>query len=181
MALLTVGGEPHRLMIRTVRFSKRAQVAADTFGGESKTIKLADRAHLVAGIAIHCRMRADQGKTILMLVDVVNRNLPAVGVVAECALSAVFPPMQIRVAVLALHRRIAENESLMAIGALYFCVPSAQRKLRVRMVELQLGTERFPALGRMTLLALNLQSVAVWAVKWRIQRNVLSERNAPGA
>ena len=154
-------------------------MAAGAFGGESKTIELADRAHLVAGITIHGGMRADQGKTILMLIDVVNRNLPAVGVMAECALGAVFPPMQIRVAILALHWRVAENESLMAIGALHFCVPSPQRKLGVRMVELQVGTERFPALDRVTLLALDLQRVAVWAVKSRIQRNVLSERNGP--
>ena len=93
MALLTVGREPHRLMIRIARLSERAQVTADALGGESETIELPDGAHLVAGIAIHRRMRSDQGKTILMLVDVVNRNLPAVGVVAECALSTVFPPM----------------------------------------------------------------------------------------
>jgi hypothetical protein len=156
MALLTVGGEPHRLMIRIARFLKRTQVTANAFGGEPKTIELADGAHLVAGIAIHGRMRANQGKTILMFVDVVNRNLPAVGVVAECALSSVLPPMQIRVTVLTLHWRVAENQSLMAIGALDFCVPSAQRKLRMGMVELQLGAERFPALDGMALLAANL-------------------------
>ena len=139
-----------------VRLLKRTQVTANAFGGESKTIELADGAHLMAGIAIHGRMSADQGKTVLMFVDVVNRNLPAVGIVAECALSSVLSPMQIRVTVLTLHRRVAENESLMAIGALHFRVPSAQRELGVRMVELQLGAKRFPALGRMTLLALNL-------------------------
>jgi len=156
MALLTVSGEPHRLMIWIVGFLKRTQVTAHAFGGESKTIELADGAHLVAGIAIHGGMSTDQGKTILMFVDVVNRNLPSVGVVAECALSSVLPPMQVCVTVLTLQRRVAEDQSLMAIGALRFCVPSAQRKPGVGMVELQLGAERFPALDGMALLALNL-------------------------
>ena len=65
----------------------------------------------------------------------------------------------------------------MAIGALHLSVPSAQRKLRVRMVELQLRTKQFPVLRRMTLLALNLEGVAVWAANWRIERDVLGERN----
>jgi hypothetical protein len=124
MTLLTVGREPHRLMIRIVRFSKRTQVTANALSGESETIELPDGAHLVAGITVHRRMRADEGKTILMLVDVVNGNLPAVGVVAECALSTVFPPVQIRVAILALHRCVAENQRLMAIRASHLCVPS---------------------------------------------------------
>jgi hypothetical protein len=48
------------------------------------------------------------------------------------------------------------------------------------MAELQLGTQRFPVLRRMTLLALNLERVAVWAANWRIERDVLGERNAFG-
>jgi hypothetical protein len=88
--------------------------------------------------------------------------------------------MQTRVAILALHRRVAENQRLMAVGAFHLCVPSAQRKFRVPMVELQLRTKRFPILRRMTLLALNLERIAVWAANWRIERDMLGERNALG-
>ena len=109
MALLAVAGKSHRLVIWASGFAECAQVATHAFGRESEPVELTYRTHLVAGIAVHRRMRSDQGKTILMLVDVVNGNLPAVGVVAECALSTVFPPMQIRVAILALHWCIAEN------------------------------------------------------------------------
>jgi hypothetical protein len=97
--------------------------------------------------------------------------------VAELALSTVFAAVQIGVAILALYRGVAENERLMAIGALHFCVPSAQRKLRVRMIEFELGAKWFPALRGVTLLALNLELVAMRAAKRSFQRNALSGRN----
>ena len=172
--MLAAGGKSHSRVIGISGFAKCAQMTAHAFGGESKTIELAYRAHLVAGIAVHRGVRTDQGKAILVLVDVVNGNLPAVCVVAKCALSAVFAPMQIRMAILALHWRAAENESLMAIPALHFCVSSAQREFGAGMVELEPGAQRLPAPGGMTLLALNFELVAVWAVKWRIQRDLLS-------
>jgi hypothetical protein len=65
-----------------------------------------------------------------------------------------------------------------AIGTLHLCVPSAQRKLSLRMVEFNLGAQRLPALRGVTLLALNPQLVAMWAMKRSLKRNVLTERNA---
>jgi hypothetical protein len=44
--------------------------------------------------------------------DVVNRNQPSLGIVAECALSSVLPPMQVRVTVLTLRWRVAGTQSL---------------------------------------------------------------------
>src|SRR6201987_1120974 len=98
-------------------------------------------------------MRADQREAILMLIDVVNGNLPTIGVVAELAFSTVFATMQIRMAVLTLHRCVAENQVLVAIGALHFCVPATQRKLSSRMVEFEFGAQRLPSLSGVTLLA----------------------------
>jgi hypothetical protein len=46
---------------------------------------------------------ADQRESILMLIDVVNGNLPTIGVVAEFTLRAVLAAMKIGVAVLALY------------------------------------------------------------------------------
>lgn len=68
-------------------------MAAVTFGGKPEAIELPHRSHLVAGIAIHYGVSANQGKTILVFVDVVNRHLPAVGVMAQLALGSVLAAM----------------------------------------------------------------------------------------
>ena len=89
-------------MIGIRGFSKCAQVATHAFGRESEAIELAHGTNLVAGIAVHGSVSANQGKAILMFIDVVNGDLPAVGIVAEAALRSVLAPMQISMAVLAL-------------------------------------------------------------------------------
>lgn len=112
-------------MVRRARLAECVHVATDTLGGETKAIKLADSANFMARIAIHHRVSADQRKPVLMLIDIVNRHLPAVGIVAKLAFRTIFPTMQISVAVLALVRNIAEVKVGVAIHALHFCVAAA--------------------------------------------------------
>ena len=57
-------------------------MTADALRRKTETIELSNRPNFVAGIAIHDRVRANQGKTILVLINVVDRYLPAIGVVA---------------------------------------------------------------------------------------------------
>ena len=116
-------------MARSGGLAKGGQVTTRAFGGESEAVELSDGADLVAGIAVYGRMSTDQRKSILMLIDVVNGNLPTIGVVAEVTLGAILAAMQIRVAVLALDGGVAEIEILVAIDALHFRVPATQRKL----------------------------------------------------
>jgi hypothetical protein len=154
-------------------------VTAHAFGGESEAVKLADRADPVAGVAVYGCMSADQRESILMLIDAVNGNLPAVGVVAEFTLRAILAAMQIGVAVLALYRGVAEIKILVAIDTLHFRVPAMQGKLSFRMVEFEFGAQRPPALSGVTLLARDLELVAVRTMKRSIERDVLPERTAP--
>jgi hypothetical protein len=155
-------------------------VTAHAFGGESEAVELANRADLVAGVAVNGCMRTDQRKPILMLIDVVNGNLPTVGVVAEFTLRAILAAMQIRVAVLALYWGIAEIKILVAIDALHIRMPATQRKFSLRMVEFGFGAQRLPALRGVTLLARYFELVAVRATNRSIERDVLTERTAPG-
>jgi hypothetical protein len=157
--------------------AKGGYVTAHAFGGEPEAVELSDRADLVAGVAVYGRMSTDQRKSILMLIDVVNGNLPTIGVVAEVTLGAILAPMQIGVAVLALDGGVAEIEILVAIDALHFCVPATQRKLSSRMIEFEFGAQRLPALSAVTLLARNLELVTVRALKRSIERDVLTEPN----
>jgi len=59
-------------MIWSAGFAKRGHVAAHAFGGKSEAVKLSDRADLMAGVAVYGGVGADQGKTVLMFIDVVN-------------------------------------------------------------------------------------------------------------
>lgn len=68
----------------------------------------------------------------------------------------------------------------MAIDTLHFRVPATQGKLSFRMVEFEFGAQRLPALRGVTLLARDFELVAVRAMKRSIERDLLTERNAPG-
>lgn len=165
-------------MVRGCRLAKRGQMATDAFGGEPEAIELANRADFVAGVTIDSGVSSEQRETILMLIDVVNGNLPSVGVVAEFTFGAVFPAMKVSMAVLALLRSIAEDEILVTVGALHFCVTAVQREFRPRMGELKFGAKWLPALCGVTVLARSVELAAVRAATV-VERNVLSERNTP--
>lgn len=100
--MLAIGGESHGLVIGITCLAKCTQMAAHAFGGEPEPIELADGTNLVAGVAVDGGMTSDERKSILMLIDVVNGDLPAIGVVAEFTLRSILAAMQIRVAVLTL-------------------------------------------------------------------------------
>ena len=106
-------------------------MAAHAFGGETEAVELADGADFVTGVAVDGGVRPDQGEAVLVLVDIVNRDLPAIGVVTEFAFRAVLAAMEIGVAVLTFHRSAGEIEVLMAVDTIYFCVAAAQREFRL--------------------------------------------------
>ena len=89
-------------MIGICGLSECTQMTTHAFGRESEAIKLAHRANFVTGIAVHGSVSADQRKAILMFIDIVNGNLPAIGIVTQLALCPVLPPVQVGVTVLAL-------------------------------------------------------------------------------
>ena len=146
-----------RLVIGRLGFAEVVEMTADAFRRQTLAVKRPHRAHLVAGIAIDRGMRADQRKSVLVLTDVVNGNLPAGVAVAQIALRAIFPPMNVSVAVLALLAHIGEDQVGVAIRATYLHVHAAQRKSRLFMLEFWNRPDRRPALLGMTILARNFQ------------------------
>lgn len=75
VALLAVRGEIKRGMARVGRLLKICVMARDTRGRE--TGKSSVRSAFVAGIAAQRGVRSDQWTPVLMLLDVVDRDLPA--------------------------------------------------------------------------------------------------------
>jgi len=132
-------------------------VAAGALGRQSLPVERTHCPHLVAGIAIHHRVRPNQREAILMLIDVVNGNLPS-GIAMACiALRRILPSMNVRVAVLALVDRLREYEIGVAIHAADFRVQPAERKSRLAMIKLRHRANRLPALRCVTVFARDVQ------------------------
>src|SRR5579863_3705304 len=131
-------------------------VTTEALCRETESIELANSSDLVAGVTVNRRVGANEGETVLMLIDVVDGNLPAIRVVAEFALSSVLSAMKVSVAVLALIRGVRELEVGMAIAAPHSGVAPSQREAGLRVIEADLGGKDLPVLSSMTSLAGNI-------------------------
>lgn len=119
-------------------------------------------------------MSADQRKAVLVPIDVVNGNLPAVWVVAEFALCSILAAMKISVAILTLVRDVAEIKISVAIHALHYRVTPTQREPGLRMFEFEFGPDWLPALSAVTLLTWNLEFVPVRTPNRSVRLNPLT-------
>lgn len=126
-------------------------------GREPLPVEWADRPYLMTGIAIHHRVRSDERKAILVLVNVVDRHLPAGIAVAKITLSPVFAAMNVGVTILALFAGVGEDQILVAVAAAYLGVQAAQCESCLAMVELRNRPDRDPPLGGVAVLAGNVQ------------------------
>jgi hypothetical protein len=128
---------------------ERFLVATDAFRRQPEPVELAHSSHFVARVAINYRVSPNERKPILVFIDVVDRNRPAVGVVAQLALRAVLPAMQVGVAILALVGSVGEIEVGVAIAARHRCVPPAEWKAGLSMIEFDLVPDDLPVLDGM--------------------------------
>ncbi len=92
-----------------------------------------------------------------MLIDVVDRNLPAIHAVAEVALGAVFSTVQVCVTILALPADIGEHGIDMAFLAEHLGVHAAQGICRLVVIELGILADGHPGGRRMAILARGFQ------------------------
>ncbi|KAA6463172.1 hypothetical protein DYQ86_07555 [Acidobacteria bacterium AB60] len=109
-------------------------------------------------------MRSYEGKSILVLVDVVDRYLPSVGVVAQFAFRAVLAAMKVGMTVLALAGGVRKVEIRVAVAAGNRRVTAAQREAGARVIESDPAADDLPVLRGMTGCAGNVQ-LAVRALR----------------
>src|SRR5215469_2391787 len=147
VALAAIGGEASGAMIRVLGCIEVFRVAAVAFGGQPEAIELPNSSYLVAGIAVHHGVRADQGKAILMLIDVMNRDLPPIGVMAELTFGSVLASMKVGVAVLTLVGRIGKFEIGMAVTACHSGVAPTKGKASLPVIKLDLSLNYLPIRG----------------------------------
>ena len=98
--------------------------------------KLARRSVLVALIALHQGMGAHQGEAILVVLDILDRHLPALDRVAALAVGSELAPMNVRVTIRALGAYLLEHHVRVALRACNLGMHSAQRVARLVVIEL---------------------------------------------
>jgi len=177
MALTAFRRKSIGLVIWVACLTERVQVTTHALRGEPKAVELSDSANFMARVTIHESMRADERKAILVLIDVVNRYLPAICVVAQFAFRSILPAMKVRMAVLTFFWHVAEVEVGMTINALYYCVATAQREPGLGVLELHFLPQRLPSHLRVTLLAWNIELFSVRALT-HIAVCLLRDRNS---
>jgi hypothetical protein len=140
-------------VVGRLRFSKIIQVTAHTLGRQALPVERTDRAYLVTGIAIDRSVRPNQGKAILVLVDVVDGHLPSGVAMTKIALRGVFAPMDVGVAVLALMANLRENEVGVAVLTTHALVHPPQRETSLSVIELKNVAKWLPTKGCVAILA----------------------------
>ena len=113
---------------------------------------------LVTGVAIHGGMRAYQRKAIQMLVDLLNRDVPAFYRMALFAIGSHLPLVNVGVAVGALRTDIRENHFGVALRASHAFVQPAQGIFGGVVVEFRDGADGLPAADSVAILTRNAET-----------------------
>jgi len=141
VAALACGGKAQALVIDHRR-QKILLMAGDAFRG--KALELTGGGILVALVACHQGMRAHQRKTILVVADRIQCDVPALHRVAALAIGAELSAMNVGMAICAFGADILENHAGMALGAAHLLVHAAQWIAGAVVVELGVGPDRPP-------------------------------------
>ena len=107
----------------------------------------------MAVIALQQRVRANQWKSVLMIANLLQRNLPTFHRVTALAVGAKLAAMNVGMAVGAILAHVLENQACMALGAGHLLVHAPQRIPGVIVIELRVRADRLPARIGVTLLA----------------------------
>ena len=129
--------------------------------GRRKPQVISDRGVCVALLTLYDGVRAEQRKPIEVLLDRLDRNLPAKNCVALGAVGTELRAVNVSVAIGAVLANASENRLGVASRAGYFFVHAAKRVSRGVMVELRNGADGGPAGGRVAIFARNVQ----WTVR----------------
>jgi hypothetical protein len=127
------------------------------FASSGKTQVISDRSVFVALLAFHDGMRAEERKSVEVLRNRLDRNLPAKYRVALGAIGAELTAMNIRVAIGTILANVGENRLHMAARAGYFFVHAAKGVTRGVMVKFGNGANRGPACARVAIFTGNVE------------------------
>src|SRR5436853_7418076 len=95
----------------------------------------------MTGVAIHGSVRTEQGKAVLVLVDIVDRNLPASNSVAQVTLSSVFPAVDVGVTILAGVANLGEKPLDVAFLARHLRFHATEREAGLMVITFGITTK----------------------------------------
>lgn len=167
VALFTTGGESRRDMVGPVRSLEIFRVTRVASGRES--LELPHSRTLMTRVAIERRMCPHQREAVLVVLDLLYRDLPSLHRVALLAVGAELAFVNVGVAVGAPGGNIAEDQLGVARGARHFLVHAAQRISSLVVVKLRHAADRLPSAEGVAVLAWNVQR-SVWTVRARCFR-----------
>jgi len=130
---------------------KIAQVAGHT--GRRQSLELANGCALVALLARHGGVSAEEGKAILVILDLLHGNLPAQHRVALRAVGAEFTAVNIGVAIGAILSDVGENRPGVALRAFHFFVHATERVAGFIVIEFRDRPDGPPSGGSMAIFA----------------------------
>src|ERR1700731_1621967 len=128
-------------------------MAGNAFGG--KTLELTHCRALVAVLALHRGVSAEQREAILVIFDLLNGIIPTENGVALCAVRAHFPLVNIGVAILTIFAYVREYRFYVALRALNFLMHAAERISCFIVIKFRDGADGAPASSGVAVLAGN--------------------------
>jgi len=155
MTRLASLGELRRYVIGIGSFLKIRLVTGNTSSRES--LELADGRALVAILALHRSMRAQEWKAILVIFYLLDGIVPALNGVALRTVGAHLPLVNVNVTILAVLPYVSKHGLDVALRALHFFVHAAQRILGFVVIELRNSANGAPTRGSVAVFARNIQ------------------------
>jgi len=107
----------------------------------------------MAFVAFHQGMRSYQRKAVLVILDCIQRDIPALDGVAAFTIRAELAAMDVCMAIGTTCTGVLEVEARVALGATHPLVHPAQRISRLVVVEFGNGADRLPTGARVAILA----------------------------
>lgn len=132
-------------------FLKILQMARGTIGRQS--LVLANGGALVTRFTFNGQVRSDEREAVLVLLNLLNGNLPSGHGVTLFTIWAEFAAMNIGVAVGAILANVGEHRLNVALRASNFVVHAAQRIAGLVVIEFRDGPNRFPTRVGVTIFA----------------------------
>jgi hypothetical protein len=145
VALLALDWHPQRDVVDTGGAGVNEIFLVARVASGREPLELSSRRALVARVAVHCGVCPDQWKTIHVLVDLLDRNIPAFHCVALFAVRTHLCLVNVRVALAALRSDIREDGLGMALRAGHAFVHPAQWIFCGVVIELGNSANWFPA------------------------------------
>jgi len=155
VATLARGGEFGSDVVGTDGGLKVGVVTGRTSRGHR--LELTIGGAFLAGIAVHRRMGARQHEAVVVLLDLLNRDLPSPDRVTLLAVGSQLPLVDVGMAILAALSYIRENRLHMTLRAGHGLVHAAQGISRPVVIEFRNGADRRPPVRGVTILARNIQ------------------------